>query len=215
MHGVVAQAQEERALVAAPYQANGLVGYAVGQVLALGAVGQRLYAVGHEVALMRMAPVAAAYVYVKAHPVGVELAPAQVPLAHVPGVIAALAQGLRQRHVAPGQVVYVGRLHQARALRMEAVGRVYPVGQAQPRGIPPGEVAAARGRAYRAGRVGLAKQYAGRGQRVDVGRFVESGAHAAQIHPPHVVHEYEHYVGLFHNAQPPCRKAAFLRMNLL
>ena len=55
MNGVMAQVQEERALLAGLDQADCFVGDAVGEIFALRALLQRMNAVGAEIALVRMA----------------------------------------------------------------------------------------------------------------------------------------------------------------
>src|SRR3954454_131345 len=92
MHRVVPEIEEERPLASVLDQADGLVGEAVGQILPVRPVCQRRAAVRTEVAVGRLAPLAAADIDVEAVLLRPGPARTQVPLADVPGLEATFAQ---------------------------------------------------------------------------------------------------------------------------
>ena len=124
-----------------------------------------------------------------------ELRAAQVPLAHVPGLVSALAQGLGQGELVVRQVVEEGHLQELAALLA-----VDPVGDAHARRVLARQQRGARGRADRAGGVGVRKAHPLQGQAVEVGRLVEGRAVAGKVPPAQVVRQKEYDVGLHEKA---------------
>jgi hypothetical protein len=67
-----------------------------------------------------------------------------------------------------------------------------------------GHKARAGWRAHRAGGIGAVEAHAFAAECVNIGRFVEGAAAAAQISPAHVIHKNEYNVWLLHKKDTPC-----------
>ena len=106
-----------------------LVRQSVGQMLALGTVGQSGDTAGHYVAVSRSAPMTAADIDFKADLVGIVCLITEMPFADVPGVVAAVTEKLRDRGFLKRNMVDLGRVDQLAVARMNArIGD--PVGDA-------------------------------------------------------------------------------------
>ena len=203
VEGIVGQMQEEGALrVATLDQGDRLIRQPVGQVLPFGAVFEIFHAVRREVAFARAAPLESADVDVEAvlvRPVGPA---AEVPLADVPGLVAAALQRGGQGGLFQRQVVDVGRVDQAAAAGMEVPAPGDPVGHADVGGVLAGEDARPGRAADGAGGIGVGEPHAALGQAVEVGRLVEAAPLAAEVPPAHIIDENEDNVGPRHAGTP-------------
>ena len=121
-----------------------------------------------------------------------------MPLADVPGLVAAFVEGASQRVLLARQVFEIGYIDDSPFRRVQVPVRVDPVGDADGGRIFAGEDTSARRRADRAGGVGIAEAHALAREAVDIGRLVEGAAITDQILPAHIVDKDEDDIGRFH-----------------
>ena len=123
---------------------------------------------------------------------------AQVPLAYVPGLVAALVKGAGQRVLLRRQLLEIRHIDELATRWVDVPMYIDPVGDADGGWVLAGEDAGAGRRADRAGRVRVGKAHALAGEAVDVGRLVEGTAVADEVLPAHVVDEDKDDVGSRH-----------------
>jgi len=126
---------------------------------------------------------------------------AEVPLAEVAGGVARVLQRLRQRVEIRLQARHRSRKMHPRVAQQELLLQMHlrevaaRGGDAGARGVLSDHDARPRGGAKRAGGVGVGESHASRGEAVEVRRFVEGAAEAAQIANAQVIGENQHDVG--------------------
>jgi len=163
----VAEVEEERSGAALPDDLDGFVGEPVGQVLARRTIFQGWVAVGAEVAAGRT-PFAAGDVEVKSMFVRPGGASAEMPLADMPGRVAALFQRGGERELTHRQRMEIGHIAKfADAVTADVLG------DADAGGIFAGQDAGARRRADRTRCIAVGEAHPLRGETFEVRRFVE------------------------------------------
>ena len=195
MHAVVPEIEEERPVgIAGVDPADRLIGQPVRQILPRRTVFEGRNLPRTEITHRRMPVVTAADIHVKTVTFRPVRFVAEVPLAEMPGLITALAQGAGQRTLRKRQLLHIGSVDQVAVQRMRGTAVVDPVGHANPGGIFSAHDAGTGRRTDRTGGVGVGEQHPLRRQPVEVRGLVEGAAHAADIPPAHVVHQDQYDV---------------------
>ena len=208
VHGVVGPVQKERPVrITLADERHRFVSQTVGQVLADRSVVQIRHVVRAEIAVLRHTPAASGDVHVEAVPVWRGRAVTQMPLSHVPRLVAAIPERPGERILTLWQGMEVRDVGQP---PYRVPGDI--LGHPNAGGVLAAHDAGPGGRADGAGRVRRGEAHALIGERVEIRGLVEVRPVTGQVPPPQIVDEYEDDIWPFsHGASlsvAPCRVAA-------
>jgi hypothetical protein len=199
VHGVEREIREERPILVRRDELHGLGGEPVGEVFAVGAVGEPRIAIGREVALAAIgtAAVVATEVVVEALILGPPALGAEVPLAGEERGVAGGLQRFCERGRIERQPVGVGRRQELGValpcLRVRGADVVGDAGALRPLA---GEDAGARGRANGARGVGIGEFRTVAREAIEIRCLVKRAAIDREIALAEIVGEEENDVGL-------------------